>query len=1712
MDLGSLHGSLLARAFEYVLGQAQAGSMAFARCLMPEVAAALCASRSFHVEGWDVRRVADRRDEAMRTMTADEAVEMRESKVGATLLLVDTDRAGAGMDGVYSATMEVSETALFERADRLAAAEIRGRHSASDRRYAERAIVVARGRGGMYAVSRWSAFDFLCRVAAGDGGPGAYLNVIGLWPVQDAKVVEWATSLELSRLFVERLLAYASARLTPAQRVEALKLDDESQSSQGEALQRLLHFADTQPLSNALRAVADQEDLWIGALRVREPTRRPHAIELTSWRNRNGSIAKWSGLADEGEDPPALILDPNADRNGRSSTLSVKWKADPASVEKNAVEYHVAVLTGMDEEIASRVVPHRANRGGEQCRFSDDDFTALSEDSRLPAKVCVSVVSVDDIEPQESEEFIVRYGERAEIETGSVGKLVRTFSEGLADLGDRETVAELATKLPAKADAKGFLVLRPPVDGGRRKSFRVYRPPLIKDAEADWIARGGPICRWAVKVRETGQQADALEFVPIDVGGGNASKRVADATRRMVVRFQGVGGVGQVYDDKGSLDVAQEYLRAWMALLETADPTLALAHTVEVQTLSGRTIGLIVLPAHPLRVAWHVAYDNLVLHTAFELGQKGSEIAEEFAGLDSAMFPAFLPNPKGGAYVFADTLGFHAVGMVPDSDKEPKAAVAILAKALNDAEASDASPTVGKQSAKVLGEEMLKYLDCHENARLLHVHALRAGDGFTVARSLGHVHRHYQEDSVEDDAEDQPETAPIFSLNLYPSAEQRGIAGRFIAEAREKRRSGAGVLGEKDRWMLESLSLPGGINQPRLRWARKEGRKGASAKPETAAHLAIAFDTFESQVVADADAPCEGHPYHAFGLMSFYDRQYSSRPAPLWRNTVQAPTVGEKHPSRRVHTETLARLQSAVQRAVARHVGDATRQPALKTEITEEKASDLKTLHTLCDWVITLDRNAGIEYFDSPRDNRDVYDAYVIDCVPEREDLGCLQLITSTANLDEVRGLLDVALDQMGLSRSRRNAEFLLEHLKALSGRLAIRLTGQKPATSELIALAVAQANCRGASRGDDCWVSLADGFIVPVDDVQDLLPPLRSREDGAATRPDLIYVAKGPRAGLSFQFIEVKYRRDLRSARSPDVLRRINEQVRKLRKDWEAWYGEDVCAPFRAVRRAKLARVLRFYADKAHRHGLPPAQHEALVAEIQKMVAQGGGYLFGHAEDGDRGWIFCPEYVPRDPLEISPTGGGTRVFLVGPSLMPDALAIGAELVGQQDPLPLGADGGEGDEPVERASSLSAEADKGVPFSPPAVPLVSLGTDALSRANVDWSMGVRGNPHLLVAGLPGMGKTTSLVNMCGQMVASGVRPIVFSYHDDIDAGVKQSSPSVRFIDFDGLGFNPLQIHDRDSKTAYLDVAGTMRDIFAAIFPEIGDIQTEWMRKAIKESFVELGWGQPVHSAALECPPFKRFVEILQSEPKPDRSQKGLLARLGELDDYEFFKAGQDELSVWESYQPIVVRIHASQNDNLQRAFASLVFYRLYKDMFLRGPQERITHAVIFDEAHRAARLKLLPTMAKECRKYGISLVVSSQRAADFDTSLFSAIANYLVFRLTDADARFLARNVANSSQERAMIDRIKGLDRYKAMFFAEASQRPCSVALHSEEEGRIVSAIKHCRGGLSTGAAAEVAGVPKALLLTRLGDYGIETFDMSDDDFQRDVASARRLL
>jgi predicted HTH domain antitoxin len=59
------------------------------------------------------------------------------------------------------------------------------------------------------------------------------------------------------------------------------------------------------------------------------------------------------------------------------------------------------------------------------------------------------------------------------------------------------------------------------------------------------------------------------------------------------------------------------------------------------------------------------------------------------------------------------------------------------------------------------------------------------------------------------------------------------------------------------------------------------------------------------------------------------------------------------------------------------------------------------------------------------------------------------------------------------------------------------------------------------------------------------------------------------------------------------------------------------------------------------------------------------------------------------------------------------------------------------------------------------------------------------------------------------------------------------------------------------------------------------------------------------------------------------------------------------------------------------------------------------------------------------------------------------------------------------------------------------------------EELRLAAAVKlYELGRLSSGAAAALAGVPRAAFLSRLGEYGVDTFRLSEEDLRREARLA----
>ena len=88
----------------------------------------------------------------------------------------------------------------------------------------------------------------------------------------------------------------------------------------------------------------------------------------------------------------------------------------------------------------------------------------------------------------------------------------------------------------------------------------------------------------------------------------------------------------------------------------------------------------------------------------------------------------------------------------------------------------------------------------------------------------------------------------------------------------------------------------------------------------------------------------------------------------------------------------------------------------------------------------------------------------------------------------------------------------------------------------------------------------------------------------------------------------------------------------------------------------SQLALLLRFYADRAFRHGLDAQAYGRLSREIDALVIK-EDYQPADIEDAEIGYIFCPEHRTSMPERLYVAGGEkVALWLFGPNILPDGM------------------------------------------------------------------------------------------------------------------------------------------------------------------------------------------------------------------------------------------------------------------------------------------------------------------------------------------------------------------------------------------------------------------------------------------------------------------------
>ena len=135
---------------------------------------------------------------------------------------------------------------------------------------------------------------------------------------------------------------------------------------------------------------------------------------------------------------------------------------------------------------------------------------------------------------------------------------------------------------------------------------------------------------------------------------------------------------------------------------------------------------------------------------------------------------------------------------------------------------------------------------------------------------------------------------------------------------------------------------------------------------------------------------------------------------------------------------------------------------------------------------------------------------------------------------------------------------------------------------------------------------------------------------------------------------------------------------------------------------------------------------------------------------------------------------------------------------------------------------------------------------------------------------------------------------------------------------------------------------------------------------------------------------------------------------------------------------------------------------LYDIQFWIRPEKRTPFSLVCDEAHLylpvkneagAVEKQALATferIAKEGRKYGVSLVVVSQRPSDVSRTILSQCNNFLILRLTnDRDQSVVARLVPDSMS--GLMDMLPMLDTGEAILLGDAVMLPTRIKLDKPE-------------------------------------------------------------
>lgn len=296
--------------------------------------------------------------------------------------------------------------------------------------------------------------------------------------------------------------------------------------------------------------------------------------------------------------------------------------------------------------------------------------------------------------------------------------------------------------------------------------------------------------------------------------------------------------------------------------------------------------------------------------------------------------------------------------------------------------------------------------------------------------------------------------------------------------------------------------------------------------------------------------------------------------------------------------------------------------------------------------------------------------------------------------------------------------------------------------------------------------------------------------------------------------------------------------------------------------------------------------------------------------------------------------------------------------------------------------------------------------DHIKKSSISWDPNTATNPHVLIVGMSGSGKTETLKSFVYELYRKKLPSIVFDFHGEYVQGKFRKEVKANVIDhLKGVNINPLElpVDPATGRVKPSEVAYEIAEIIDSIY-RLGGQQKSTFRNAIFHAYEWAGiLKDEPETWDIDPPEFsevnKAFEHLHLLEAKKSTVASSLKTKLSEIFDEGLFSA-KEMFPVDSLFDGVTILNLKSLHryKNLQLVLSRFFLKKIYNEMMKRQISKEVRMFCVIDEAHKVVSDKVIIDIVREARKFGLGLILGSQSPKDFHADVFSNTATKIILK------------------------------------------------------------------------------------------------------------------